>query len=95
MPASAAPMPPILECITRLESGDRQFDSNGNPLISPTGDVGYMQLNLRTWEPLSKEMGLQIRTSAKDNVEMGLWIYTHYGVKPWTTSKMCRDIDTS
>lgn len=81
--------PAILDCIALHESGARQFDRNGNPLISDTGDVGFMQIHIATWKPLADKMGLDILHNPTDNIEMGIWIYNHQGSKPWTTAKYC------
>lgn len=69
------------------ESGGNQFTPDGSPLISSTGDVGVMQLNLKTWLPLSKTMGLDIEHSAKDNITFGVYLYNRYGPTIWTTYK--------
>jgi hypothetical protein len=88
-------IPSALVCIVNAESGGRQFTSDGSPLISPTGDVGTMQLNLKTWLPLSQKMGLDIVHSEKDNITFGIYLYNKYGPTIWTTYKhYCAGIDT-
>lgn len=78
-------IPPVLLCIVSHESGARQFNTDGSPLISPTDDVGFMQINIPSWLPLSKKMGLDIINNEADNIEFGIWLYSNYGVRQWTT----------
>jgi hypothetical protein len=78
-------MPTALYCIVSHESNFTQFDKDGSPLISPTGDVGAMQLNMATWLPLSKKMNLDIVHSEKDNITFGIYLYQKYGPTIWTT----------
>jgi hypothetical protein len=86
MPATmSAALPPVLECIARHESGIEQFTPSGHPLVSPTGDVGIMQINMATWLPLARRMGLDIINNPIDNVEFGIWLYKTQGPYPWTT----------
>lgn len=80
-------IPPTLLCIAQAESGDRQFTGSGAPLISSTGDVGALQLNMKTWLPLSKKMGLDIVNNAQDNVTFGIYLYNTRGPEIWTTYK--------
>ncbi|GFN36210.1 transglycosylase SLT domain-containing protein [Tepidimicrobium xylanilyticum] len=40
----------ILKCIAKLESGFRQFDSNGNPFVSKGGYIGIMQISEKETE---------------------------------------------
>ena len=89
-------IPSTLVCIVNAESGNRQFTLDGSPLISPTGDIGAMQLNMATWLPLSKKMGLDILHSEKDNLTFGIYLYQKYGPTIWTTyRKYCAGNDTS
>jgi hypothetical protein len=83
-------VPAELVCIIQHESGGNQFDSNGNPLISKTNDVGMGQLNLPTWGKLAKQQGLDIVNSATDNLEETIFLYNKYGGSIWTTDKYCR-----
>lgn len=95
MPANV-PYPKVLDCIVQYESGGRQFTSSGAPLISKTNDVGIMQINMPTWLPTAKKMGLDIINNPVDNIQLGIWIYNKYGPAPWTTYKQyCLGQDTS
>lgn len=85
--ALANTLPSTLVCIVSNESDFRQFTANGSPLISPTNDVGIMQINETTWLPLSKKMGLDIVNNAQDNVTFGVYLYNKYGPTIWTTYK--------
>lgn len=77
----------MADCIIQHESGGAQFTSNGFPLISPTGDVGVWQINLKTWLGLSKKMGLDIVNNEVDNIQFGIYLYNTQGPKIWTTYK--------
>ena len=64
------------------ESGHRQFKDDGKPLISPTSDVGVMQVNSVHWSK-ARELGLDIFNSVDDNIKMGRIIYDTQGIKAW------------
>lgn len=66
----------------KCESEFRQFDSKGRPLISPTRDVGVMQINHIHW-PEAQKLGLDIFYSPEDNIEMGKIIYKRQGINAW------------
>jgi hypothetical protein len=72
--------------VVKCESNFRQF-KNGEPLMSPTSDVGVMQINQVHWKK-AKELGLDIFNSVDDNIKMGRRIYDSQGIKAWT----CYDI---
>lgn len=74
---------PAMAAVVRCESRYRQFDSAGKPLISRTNDVGVMQINIPTWAPLAKELGLDIYNSASDNILMGRIVYAKQGIGAW------------
>ena len=82
--ASAFADVPSMVAVARCESHFRQFGSNGKPLISPTNDVGVMQLNIPTWGPLAKLLRLDIYNSASDNIAMARIVYRQQGVRAWT-----------
>lgn len=85
MPAHT-PYPAVLDCIVQHESEGRQFTAEGDPLWSPTNDVGIFQIN-KQWIPTAKSMGLDVVNNEKDNIEFGTWLYTKYGPTQWTTYK--------
>ena len=74
---------PLLWRILKCESGHRQFDKYGKPLISPTSDVGLMQINQVHWTE-AKKLGLDIFNSVDDNITMGKLILKRQGYKAWT-----------
>lgn len=78
---------PKMVAIIKCESGFRQFKHGTTTLISPTRDVGVMQINLKTWHKKSKEMGLDIFGSTEDNITMGKYILKVQGESAWTCSK--------
>lgn len=49
-------------------------------------DVGRFQINSDLWGAQATELGYNLYNE-KDNVEMALWIYAHYGTDPWFSSK--------
>ena len=77
---TSSPMLAVVAC----ESHYRQFDAQGDPLISPTDDVGVMQINIPTWAAQAKALGLNIYTSPADNIAMGIIILKAQGFEAWT-----------
>ena len=73
----------VMKKIVKCESQFRQFDSKGKPLMSPTSDVGVMQINQVHWKR-AKSLDLDIFKSAVDNVAMGKIIYREQGFKAWS-----------
>jgi len=78
--------PQIMQNIAKCESKFRQFDSKGKPLMSPTSDVGLMQVNQVHWKR-AKEFGLDIFNSAVDNMEMAKIIHKEQGYTAWSCYK--------
>jgi len=74
--------------IARCESGIRQFTANGDVIRSRTNDVGLFQVNLKTWEKKSKELGIDIYT-LEGNVIMAKVIYDQQGISAWNASIHC------
>ena len=74
---------PEMTQIVACESGYRQFRSNGTPLVSPTGDVGVMQIHVATWGKEAAALGLDIYGSAHDNIVMGRIVLETQGIKAW------------
>jgi len=75
--------PQIMLRIAKCESGFKQFDSGGKPLISPTSDVGLMQINQVHWKRAEK-LGLDIFNSPVDNMAMAKIIHKEQGYKAWS-----------
>jgi len=72
---------PVVEC----ESNFQQFEEDDlTPLISPTGDVGVMQINIATWKEKAEELDLDIYYSTFDNLLMGKHIQKAQGLTAWT-----------
>lgn len=71
--------------IVRCESQFRQLKENGEPLISPTQDVGITQINQVHW-PRAKELGLDIFYSADDNIRMAKIVLKEQGLEAWSCS---------
>jgi hypothetical protein len=72
-----------MEQIFKCESGLRQFDTNGNVIMSHTRDFGVAQINEKTWDSTAKEMGLDYKNSMIDNLKMARHIYDVQGKKAW------------
>ena len=77
---------PEMSAIVECESGYRQFDTDGNPLMSHTQDVGIAQIN-NVHFAWAKERGLDIFHSAKDNLTMARLIYEAQGLDAWVCYK--------
>lgn len=75
---------PQMTAIVRCESSFRQFHDDGSPLISPTGDVGVAQINIKTWGAEAKALGLDIFGSAADNLAMARIVLKEQGLTAWT-----------
>ena len=80
------PEEPIMVQVAYCESKHRQL-VNGKPLISPTSDVGVMQINQVHWKE-AKKLGLDIFYSEDDNIKMGRIVYEKQGVSAWTCYKL-------
>ncbi len=76
---TSSPMVDIVKCESRF----RQFNEKGKPLMSPTSDVGIMQINQANWKQ-AKKLGLDIFNSVDDNIKMGRYILKTQGLKAWT-----------
>ncbi len=71
--------------VVKCESNFRQF-INGHPLLSPTSDVGVMQINQVHWLR-AKSLGLDIFNSMEDNITMGKIILKESSLKAWSCYK--------
>lgn len=83
---AAFPDVPAMVDVVRCESHFRQLSGNGTPLISPTDDVGVMQINQVHWAQ-AKALGLDIFNSIDDNIKMGRIVYEQQGIGAWTCSR--------
>ena len=79
---------PVMVRIAGCESSFAQFDSDGDPLVSKTNDVGVLQINLDIWGTKASKKGLDIKNSIDDNMEMARYVYEQQGLKAWTCAKM-------
>lgn len=78
---------PAMWEVFKCESGHRQFDAHGNPLRSPTNDIGFSQINVKTWDKRAGELGLDYRNSLEDNLKMAKYVYDVQGPRAWTCYK--------
>jgi hypothetical protein len=76
-----------MEQIFTCESGLRQFDSEGNVIVSPTRDFGIAQINEKVWDSKAKEMGLDYKGSMFDNLKMAKHIYDVSGKRAWVCNR--------
>lgn len=83
-------VPPLLQNIGYCESGNRQFDSQGNVIRGRVNryDVGKYQINEKYWLAEANRLGINIYTEA-GNTAMALEIYRRHGSQPWSSSKPC------
>lgn len=83
-------IPQALLDIAKCESGDKQFNKDGTVKRGEINnkDIGRWQINEKYWLKKSQELGFDIYTP-EGNLQMGLWIYNNYGVKPWSWSASC------
>lgn len=80
---------PIMHKILQCESGMRQYDSKGNPLMSKTDDVGIAQIHIgkyANWAKKSIELGYDL-TKTEDNIVMAYYIWNKQGFKAWSCYK--------
>ncbi len=85
-------LPSVFQKIAFCESGDRQFDEDGNVvhgLITPH-DTGRYQINKLIWADTAKKMGYDLDTE-EGNEAMALLLYKSSGTKPWRSSQKCWD----
>lgn len=68
--------------IVKCESGFKQFNGKGKPLVSPTSDVGVMQINQVNWKD-AKRLGLDIFNSDDDNIAYGQVLLKKQGISAW------------
>lgn len=80
---AAFPDVPQMIAVVRCESRFRQFSGTSTPLLSPTADVGVMQINQVHWAE-AKALGLDIFNSVADNIAMGRIVYEMQGLAAWT-----------
>lgn len=73
--------------IFTCESGMRQFDNKGKPILSPTHDIGISQINIPTWQDKADELGFDI-ASTTGNIYMAHYIWSQSGFRAWTCSKL-------
>lgn len=80
---------PILKKIAIAESGDRQFDANGLPVLhantNGSVDIGRYQINNRVWGAKAKELGFNLITD-EGQTAMATWLLQNMGTEPWQSS---------
>lgn len=85
-------VPEILKRIAICESGNRQFDQEGNVVrgkYNPS-DVGKFQINLNYWKEEANRLGYDLLTE-EGNTKMALYILAKVGPKAWSWSASCWD----
>jgi len=70
--------------VARAESGIRQFDANGNVIMSPTKDAGLFQINWVNWDT-AKRLGYDIYT-VEGNIAMAKYLLRSQGLNAWSES---------
>lgn len=81
---------PVLIEVARCESEMRQFNKDGSVLRgrAVSDDIGVMQINEFFHGDTAKKMGMDIYTT-EGNVAYAKYLYSKYGLKPWSASKPC------
>lgn len=75
--------PELMVAIATCESGLRQFDTEGNVIVSPTKDFGIFQINEKTWHNTAESLELDYKNSEEDNIEMARHIFEVQGINAW------------
>lgn len=79
----------VMIAIASCESGFRQFDPSGNPLMGGNGDVyGIFQISSSTHAAIARSMGMDIGT-VLGNMAYANYLYEKSGTKPWISSFQC------
>jgi hypothetical protein len=79
---------PIMKKIAECESGDRQFNKNGDPLPGQLSkDIGRFQINYVHWKE-ARRMGIDLKTEA-GNAKFARMLYERSGTQPWYMSEHC------
>ena len=81
----------ILETIAECESGNRQFNKDGEPLWNSQGSsaVGKFQIMHSIHGERAEGLGLDIINSEEDNETFANILYNEHDTKPWLASKEC------
>lgn len=80
---------PIMIAIAKCESGPRQFEPNGTPLLGGTGTmVGVFQLDETIHTAPALALGFDITTLA-GNMSYARYLYGVEGTEPWISSFGC------
>ena len=86
-------VPHIMNKIAYCESGNKQFNSEGAVIMSPTSDVGIYQINWVHWER-AEELGIDLWTE-EGNTRFAKILYNQAGTTPWYQSEHCWSIDNT
>jgi hypothetical protein len=79
---------PYFYQLALCESHLKQWDDNGNTIISKTQDGGILQINIPLWNSKASELSLDYLNDWRDNMRMAKYIYDQQGRKAW----MCNDL---
>lgn len=83
-------VPEVLKRIAYCESGNKQFDENGQVIRGRENpkDTGKYQLNTFYHLEAAQRLGYNIFTE-QGNEGYAIWLYNKEGTKPWIYSKFC------
>jgi len=81
---------PLLAEISRCESGFRQYDKDGKPIIGLVNksDIGVMQINTYYHGERADKLGFDL-TTIDGNLGYARYLYGKYGSDPWVSSSKC------
>lgn len=89
--AAAFPDAPGMVEIARCESTLRQLKADGTLLVSPTNDVGVMQINRAAHAATAARLGIDLNTT-EGNLEYARLLYGWNGYGDWYMSKHCHGL---
>jgi hypothetical protein len=80
---------PMLVKICKAESGNRQFNKNGDVLRGTVNrsDIGYCQINEPIHNDVARKLGYDIYTE-QGNKDYAIYLFMREGSTPWNSSKV-------
>lgn len=89
VPVTQAEVAPILQKICMAESGCKQFDVSGLPVMhantNGSVDIGKYQINNKIWGAKAKELNMDILTESGQD-SLARWILLNRGSTAWNSS---------
>ncbi|MFA6410901.1 MAG: peptidoglycan-binding protein [Candidatus Buchananbacteria bacterium] len=73
---------PAMISIAKCESGFRQYNNDGTPLLGSNLYIGIFQIDKKIHTKIAADMGMDIYT-VEGNLAYAKYLYTQLGTKPW------------